>query len=433
MKPWVDGQHGEIPAYSTVGSIVPGVPGELSLSSPGIPNRENEEDTAERPNPYAPTVGGSKGHSKVCGNASASVRAIWQALLHYGTLQYMMNSVAPTDQSLVTRMTKFSVNLNLTEGGKMDLSWWISLKLGLHDGVTPCVPYPRYKHRVRCIQHRLGSTSRGSPNRRDVVKERVSEPHQLSGAVSSLPSTPVLHKTEERYHCTVENGKPDSGDLHKQNGRTHSQALCSLAISLWDWSLQWNIYLVAEYLPGKENTVADQESRAMRDRCDWMLNPHVFNEIQSQSLTGPCKIDLFALRLTKQLPRFFSWRLDPEAERTDAFSQNWSIARCYANPPWCLIPCCQSQARQQMVRVVIITPLWNSQPWFPTILRLKDFRCLLPTRADLVILPTDQELIMKQGVPDLVAWPISGNPSHHKEFMQRVQTSSYPPGKLRPS
>ena len=119
-------------------------------------------------------------------------------------------------------------------------------------------------------------------------------------------------------------------------GETHSQTLCSLAISLWDWSLQQNMYLLAEYLPGKEKTVANQESRAMRNRCDWMLNPYVFNQIQS--LMDPCEIDLFASRLTKQLPRFFSWRPDPEAERTDAFSQNWLIVRCYANPPWCLIP-----------------------------------------------------------------------------------------------
>ena len=81
--------------------------------------------------------------------------------------------------------------------------------------------------------------------------------------------------------------------------------------------------------------MADKESRAIRDRCHWMLNPRVFHQIQSQM--GPCKIDLFTSRLTKQLLRFFSWRLDPEAERTDAFSQNWLIIRVYANPPWYLI------------------------------------------------------------------------------------------------
>ena len=40
---------------------------------------------------------------------------------------------------------------------------------------------------------------------------------------------------------------------------------------------------------------------------------------------------------------------------------------------------------------------------------------------------------MPQKCPSLVAWPISGNPSHHKEFLQKLQSSSFPPGDPRPS
>ena len=232
----------------------------------------------------------------------------------------------------------------------------------------------------------------------------------------------------------VEDGQPDSADIHKQNGGnplTGPMQPSHFTVGLesaTEHVLAWRIRTFLQ----KENTVADQKSRAMRDRCDWMLNSHVFNHIQS--LMGPLETDLFASRLAKQLLRFFSWRPDPEVERTNAFSQNWLIARCYANSPWCLIPYCLSQARQQMARMVIITILWNSQPWFPTILGLlEDFPRLLPARANLVIFPTDQEFIMKQGVSELVTRPISGNPSHHKEFPQRLQTSSYPPGELRPS
>jgi len=58
---------------------------------------------------------------------------------------------------------------------------------------------------------------------------------------------------------------------------------------------------------------------------------------------GPCQIDP---RLTKQLPRFLSWRPDPEAEKTDAFNQDWSVIKGYANPPWCLIGCCLSQIKR---------------------------------------------------------------------------------------
>ena len=40
------------------------------------------------------------------------------------------------------------------------------------------------------------------------------------------------------------------------------------------------MFLIAEYLPGEENTVADKESRNMKDRCDWMLNPCIFRQVQ---------------------------------------------------------------------------------------------------------------------------------------------------------
>ena len=38
---------------------------------------------------------------------------------------------------------------------------------------------------------------------------------------------------------------------------------------------------------------------------------------------------------------------------------------------------------------------------------------------------------MPQGCPSLVAWPISGNPSHHEEFLQKLQNSY--PGDPKPS
>ena len=210
-------------------------------------------------------------------------------------------------------------------------------------------------------------------------------------------------------------------------GGTHSQPLCQLALTVWEWCLQRNVFLVAEHLPGKDNIVADRESRLTRDRCDWMLNPLVFQRIQQQM--GPLQTDLFASRLTKQLPSFFSWRPDPEATAIDAFNQNWAQTRGFANPPWCLIARCLSQIKRQMARVVIITPLWASQPWYPIILgMLEDYPRILPAVEDLVILPTGQDFIMNQGVLELVAWPVSGNPSNHEEFLRRLRPSSLHPG-----
>ena len=81
-------------------------------------------------------------------------------------------------------------------------------------------------------------------------------------------------------------------------------------------------------MPGKENVAADQELRLMKYRCNWMLNPQVFNQIQQAM--GPLQIDLFVSRLTKQFPMFYSWRPDPEAQGTNTFNQDWSQKRGFA-------------------------------------------------------------------------------------------------------
>ena len=176
---------------------------------------------------------------------------------------------------------------------------------------------------------------------------------------------------------------------------------------MWMWCLEKSIILVAEHLPGHLNVIADQESRFMRDCCDWLLNPKVFQTIQAAM--GPLEVDLFATRLTNQLPRFYSWRADLEAVATDPFLQDWSQFRGFANPPWCLIHRCLIKVKVQVARMVLITPLWKTQSWFPVLLEmLEDYPRMLLTQSDLVMMPVGQEFLMREGAPPLIAWAISG-------------------------
>ena len=101
-----------------------------------------------------------------------------------------------------------------------------------------------------------------------------------------------------------------------------------IAKSLWMWCLERNISSRAQHNPGKKNVIADAESRTMRDRSDWKLNPQVFRQIQQ---LGRVEIDLFASRLSAQVPKYFSWRPDPLSQGTDALVQDWMGMKTYAN------------------------------------------------------------------------------------------------------
>ena len=114
-------------------------------------------------------------------------------------------------------------------------------------------------------------------------------------------------------------------------GGTVSTQATRLARELWMWCLERDILLTAQHLPGKENVIADTESKVMRNRSDWMLNPSIFQRMMCQF--SYLEVDLLATRLTYQLPHFFSCRPDPLAEETDAFLQGCTHVKGYANPP----------------------------------------------------------------------------------------------------
>ena len=75
----------------------------------------------------------------------------------------------------------------------------------------------------------------------------------------------------------------------------------------------------------------------------------------------------------------------------------------------------------EKAKIVLVSPLWRSQPWYPILLQLLEgFPLIIPIQKNIVISPTQQEFIMPSGVPQLVVWPLSGVPADRKAFQQRL-------------
>ena len=179
-------------------------------------------------------------------------------------------------------------------------------------------------------------------------------------------------------------------------GGTVSRELVALTRDLWMWCLERNIHIQAQHLPGILNVIADAESRTMTDRTDWKLNPAIFRRIDS--LMGPLEVDLFASRLTAQFPAYFSWRPDPFAQATDALVQDWTHIRGFVNPPWALIGRVLSHTQSQQAQVVLLAPIWKTQPWYPVLLEmLVDFPRWIPQHVQV----TNNQLVT---IPQLAVW-----------------------------
>ena len=203
-----------------------------------------------------------------------------------------------------------------------------------------------------------------STDRRSVVSVREPDAYKLPIellAATLAVQTFLKHKTRLSVLLRLDN---TSAVAYINNlGGTVSPELVYLAKTLWMWCLERTIHITAQHLPGAQNHIADAESRTMVDRSDWKLNPILFKRIVN--LFGPIEVDLFASRLTAQCPVYFSWRPDPYAAATDAFLQDWSQIRGYANPPWSLIGRVLSQVQVQQAYIILVAPVWKTQPWYP--------------------------------------------------------------------
>ena len=86
--------------------------------------------------------------------------------------------------------------------------------------------------------------------------------------------------------------------INKQGG-TRSLPLCDLTGRRWLYCLHKCLHLMAQHIPGIENSAADRASRFFQKLPSWQLTPATFQLIQNHF--GAKDVDLFADSLTLRI------------------------------------------------------------------------------------------------------------------------------------
>ena len=150
-------------------------------------------------------------------------------------------------------------------------------------------------HRDRCLNKRVGSSVQRGTNRETVDCRRTSHAHKLSGTACSTLGNQVLYQTQNQSHHHTEDGQYVSVYIHQQTRGN------DIPISQSPGQATMVVVYEEEYPPqsstsaGCCNTIADNESRVMKDRSNWKLCPVIFHKINQR--LGPLEVDLFASRL----------------------------------------------------------------------------------------------------------------------------------------
>ena len=171
-------------------------------------------------------------------------------------------------------------------------------------------------------------------------------------------------------------------------GTSHSDSCNSLAKEIWEWCIARDIWVSVAHIPGKQNLVADFESRRNQREAEWRLNKAALQNALS-TLNFQPDIDLFASRINYLFPKYVSYRPNPQAFAIDAFSLQWSRLDFYAFPPFSVIPAVLSKIQREEALGVVALPDWPAQGWYPKALEmLKQEPNYLKARRDLLRLIT---------------------------------------------
>jgi len=153
-------------------------------------------------------------------------------------------------------------------------------------------------------------------------------------------------------------------------GGTRSWSLWEETKDMFQLVMQKKWTITARHIAGVLNVLADRLSRQGQILpTEWSLHQEAANLLFVK--WGTALVDLFATRDNKKCPTFVSPYPDPQAVGTDALSISWEGISGYAYPPQAILnKVLQKLAQTRSLRLILVTPLWPKQAWYPELVKL---------------------------------------------------------------
>ena len=109
---------------------------------------------------------------------------------------------------------------------------------------------------------------------------------------------------------------------------------------------------------------------------------------------------------------------------TEKKKRNWNSIKGYAFPPFALIGrCLEKILDQQVTFLVLVAPVWQAQPWYPSLLELCVAPPFLRPQYPGLLIRLGKVLIHPLSNLQLAGWLLSGSLTLKKEFHKGFKTS----------
>ena len=233
------------------------------------------------------------------GRTTAAKQAIRVAPLFYHHLQALINRVVPLASSIEEVKQCYHKMVQLSVEARQELVWWTQ-EMQEHNGAPLMMGTPDMVIESGASHLGWGATLKGQ-GLRTGGQWSTSEQEMHINCLELLAASLVIQtftKEKRNIRILVRTDNVSTRAYINHFGGTHSWQINHLAtqICMWKWCIERQIFLTAEHLPGVLNQEADEKSSTIRDRCDWMLHPHLFSQIEEKM--GTLEVVMFASRLT---------------------------------------------------------------------------------------------------------------------------------------
>lgn len=323
--------------------------------------------------------------AQVIGKIVASFPAVKFGQLHYRDLE--------NDKKAALQKSKgdFDQPMSLSPGSKSELDWWLQNVCDAYNDICPSA------HDVTLMTDASltgwGCDCEGEQaGGQWLPTEKEFHINYLEIHAAFLALKCFANRLENKHVRLMIDNTTAVACINNM-GTSHSIACNSITQAVWNWCISHKIWISAAHIPGRENTVADGESRKINLDAEWKLDSTLLQASLSELEFTPC-IDLFASRLNSQFPRYVAYRPDPQATAIDAFSFSWKDMNFYAFPPFSVIPRVLQKVQLEQSTGVLVVPDWPTQTWFPVVQRMLMVPPIqLSCRKNLLQLPSQPQAV----------------------------------------
>ena len=162
--------------------------------------------------------------------------------------------------------------MRLTSQAQQDLSWWSHIMLAshfLHTHPVELTFFPDVS-----LEGWGGTDGTSHVGGRWTADESPVHINVLEFHAAKLTLLAHAPNVQHSHICLMLGNTTVAAYIDKMEG-LHSPTCNEIALSIWHWAKDRNIWLSTAFILGVQNTVADFHSQNFRGKTEWMLNPVV--------------------------------------------------------------------------------------------------------------------------------------------------------------